>query len=78
MKYRKLVSFLCVGALLAGMLVMPAGALSSDEILSQIDDTRAKNILQMLSEYTKNGTQCLLFTCHSREGVMSDAPAVKM
>lgn len=49
-----------------------------DEILSQIDDTRAKNILQMLSEYTKNGTQCLLFTCHSREGVMSDAPTVKM
>ena len=49
-----------------------------DEILSQIDDTRAKNILQMLSEYAKNGTQCLLFTCHSRESAMSDAPSVKM
>lgn len=43
MKYRKLVSFLCVGALLAGMLVMPAGALSSDEILSQIEELEAAN-----------------------------------
>ena len=43
MKHRKLVSFLCVGALLAGMLVMPAGALSSNEILSQIEELEAAN-----------------------------------
>ena len=43
MKYRKLVSFLCVGALLAGMLVMPAGALSSEEILSQIEELESAN-----------------------------------
>ncbi len=53
-------------------------ALLFDEILSQIDDTRAKNILEMLSEYTKNGTQCLLFTCHTRESSMTDAYAVRM
>lgn len=43
MKHRKLVSILCVGALLAGMLAMPTGALSSDEILSQIEELEAAN-----------------------------------
>ena len=49
-----------------------------DEILSQIDDTRAKNILEMLGEYAKDGTQCLLFTCHTRESSMTEFPAVRM
>ena len=49
-----------------------------DEILSQIDDTRAKNILEMLGEYAKDGTQCLLFTCHTRESSMTAFPAVRM
>ncbi len=53
-------------------------ALLFDEVLSQIDDTRAKNILGMLDEYTKNGTQCLLFTCHTRESSMTNALAVRM
>lgn len=53
-------------------------ALLLDEILSQIDDTRAKKILEMLGEYAKDGAQCLLFTCHTRESSMVDAPAVRM
>lgn len=39
-----------------------------DEALAHIDDTRAENLLSMLSHYTEDGTQCLLFTCQSREG----------
>lgn len=49
-----------------------------DEVLSQIDDTRAKNILSMLDEHAKNGIQCLLFTCHTRESASIDAPVVRM
>ena len=53
-------------------------ALLLDEILSQIDDKRAKRILEMLGEYTKEGAQCLLFTCHTRESSMVSAPTVRL
>ncbi len=45
-------------------------ALLLDEVLTQIDDKRAKNILAMLAEHSERGTQCLLFTCHTRESSM--------
>lgn len=42
--------------------------LTLDESLSLLDETRAVNMLSMLNEYAQNGAQCLLFTCHKREG----------
>lgn len=38
-----------------------------DEGFSLLDDIRTKNMLTMLYAYTRNGGQCLLFTCHKRE-----------
>ena len=49
-----------------------------DEVLSQIDDTRAKNIISMLEKYTSEGVQCLLFSCHTRESTMTDAHKVEL
>ncbi len=49
-----------------------------DEVLSQIDDTRAKNIISMLEKYTSDGVQCLLFSCHTREGSMTNANKVEL
>ena len=37
-----------------------------DESLCQLDDSRAKNVLAMLLKLSQT-TQCILFTCHSRE-----------
>ena len=39
-----------------------------DEGLSLLDEERAARVLAMLAEYTQGGGQCLLFTCHKREG----------
>ena len=39
-----------------------------DEAFSRLDDGRARGLLQLLLEYCHAGGQCLLFTCHSREG----------
>ncbi len=44
-----------------------------DEVLSQIDNTRASALLSMLEEYCGEGRQCLLFSCHSREAQMASA-----
>ena len=49
-----------------------------DEVLSQIDDSRASSVLSMLREYCGEGTQCLLFTCHTREAAMAEANVVRM
>ncbi len=38
-----------------------------DEALCQIDDTRARRVLKMLSGIAESGVQCLLFTSHKRE-----------
>ena len=38
-----------------------------DEGFSLLDDVRTKNMLTMLFAYTRNGGQCILFTCHKRE-----------
>ncbi len=54
-------------------------ALLLDEVLSQIDDTRAQNVLSMLADYCTDGAQCLLFTCHTRESTLHPtATVVKM
>ncbi len=37
-----------------------------DETLCQLDDTRVKNILNIISSLCQS-SQCLLFTCHTRE-----------
>ena len=39
-----------------------------DEAFARLDDGRAHALLQCLMEYCNRGGQCLLFTCHSREG----------
>ena len=49
-----------------------------DEVLSQIDDTRAAAVLSMLAEYCGNGIQCLLFSCHTRESSMTKANVVRL
>ncbi|MBQ8207882.1 MAG: AAA family ATPase [Clostridia bacterium] len=49
-----------------------------DEVLSQIDDGRAKNVLSMLRKYCENGKQSLLFSCHTRESAMSKANIIKL
>lgn len=38
-----------------------------DECLSQLDDARARGLLCALSDRIKNGSQCLLLTCQSRD-----------
>ncbi len=38
-----------------------------DESLCQMDDVRAKNMLTALSKIAETTTQCIIFTCHSRE-----------
>ena len=42
--------------------------LTMDEGLSLLDEGRAKRVLSLLYEHTQNGAQCILFTCHKREG----------
>ncbi len=49
-----------------------------DEVLSQIDDGRAKNLLEMIKNYNDKGNQILLFTCHTREASMTDANLIKL
>lgn len=49
-----------------------------DEILSQIDDGRAENLLKMLESYSTGGNQSLLFTCHTREASMTDANVIRL
>lgn len=41
-----------------------------DESFTQLDENRTLAMLQMLFDYTADGTQTLLFTCHKREGEM--------
>lgn len=41
-----------------------------DESFTQLDETRTKAMLSMLTEYSAENTQTLLFTCHKREGEM--------
>ena len=43
-----------------------------DESLCQMDDTRAKNVLSALSKIAETTTQCIIFTCHSREKLACD------
>lgn len=43
-----------------------------DESLCQMDDTRAKNMLSALSKIAETTTQCIIFTCHSREKLACD------
>ncbi len=44
-----------------------------DESLVQLDDERASAVLGLLDERCGAGTQCLLFTCQTREAGMLDA-----
>ena len=39
-----------------------------DETLCQLDNTRTERALKMISRISSEGTQVLLFTCHTREG----------
>ena len=49
-----------------------------DEVLSQIDNSRAKNLLEMIEGYCEKGNQSLLFTCHTRESSMTKANVIKL
>ncbi len=42
--------------------------LTMDEGLSLLDEERAARTLSLLHSYTQSGGQCILFTCHKREG----------
>lgn len=42
-----------------------------DEALSQLDDLRAARVLELLGAWCRAGGQCLLFTCHGREGQLA-------
>ena len=44
-----------------------------DESLAQLDNTRAAALLAMLEKKTREGAQCLIFTCHPREAQMVEA-----
>ena len=37
-----------------------------DECLSQLDDSRAENVLRAIAEHSRNA-QCVLFTCQKRD-----------
>ena len=41
-----------------------------DETLSQVDDKRAAEVLELINEFTANGGQCLFFSCHKREAAL--------
>ncbi len=43
-----------------------------DESLSSLDDTRAEGVLRMIERFVGGGSQCLLFTCHSRERALCE------
>ncbi|MBO5415252.1 MAG: AAA family ATPase [Clostridia bacterium] len=43
-----------------------------DESLSQLDDTRAGAVLQLINTFVDEGNQCMLFSCHHREANICD------
>lgn len=49
-----------------------------DESLCQLDDTRAANMLTLLSGLSETATQCILLTCHSRESEMCKDLGIKV
>lgn len=51
-------------------LVSPGNPLplTMDEGLSLLDEDRAARVLRLLYDYAQQGGQCILFTCHKREG----------
>jgi uncharacterized protein YhaN len=51
--------------------------LMMDETLCQLDDERAERILSMLSSLCADGIQCLLFTCHRREGEICASSSIR-
>ena len=48
-----------------------------DESLSSLDDTRAAGVLEMIARFADGGSQCLLFTCHSRERSLCDKMCIE-
>jgi len=57
---------------LIGNIFEGAVPLFMDESLSSLDDTRAEGVLRMIEQFIGGGSQCLLFTCHSRERALCD------
>ena len=57
-------------ALLQTLIAEKQPPLYMDETLSQLDDKRAKNALDVISDYAKI-TQCILFTCQDRDLVLA-------
>ena len=53
-------------ALLQTLLGDKQPPLYMDECLSQLDDGRAKNVLEIISSYAKE-SQCVLLTCQTRD-----------
>ena len=52
---------------LARVLTKEPLPLLLDEVTARLDDGRTKNLLATLSRLAANGTQILLFSCHTRE-----------
>ncbi len=50
-----------------------------DEAFSRMDDRRTERLLRVLERYAEGGGQCLLFTCHGREGrLLVDGTALRV
>ena len=58
-------------ALLETMCAEKKPPLFMDESLSQLDDERATSTLGAVSEYCREGGQCVLFTCQTRDAVLT-------
>lgn len=41
-----------------------------DEVTAHLDDTRTSHLLSLLESFCREGGQCLLFSCHSREAAL--------
>ena len=61
-------AYLALRLSLLGMLTSgEAPPILMDETLAMMDDNRAKRLLSMLSEHSKEKGQCIIFCCHDRE-----------
>ena len=65
-------AYLCLRiALMTQVFTAELPPLMMDESLCQMDDSRVEHVLSLLSTLCGDGLQCLLFTCHKREGVIA-------
>ena len=70
-------AYICLRIALMKRLFEPSvPPLIMDESLCQLDDERVRSVLSLLSKLSDT-TQCILFTCHTRESLMCDELKIK-